>query len=84
MTANMTVNSIAIAGGAVGVSLIDALIEQNVLSAEDGAYILMRAQDQLISHLENPDAARTAKIIGELFDRADAKRQKVQAQGSCR
>jgi hypothetical protein len=73
----MTVNSIAIAGGAVAVSLIDALIEQKVLDAEAGAYILMRAQDRLIPHLENPDAARAARIIGELFDRAAAKRKQV-------
>ena len=55
----MTVDSIAIAGGAVAVSLIDALIERKILSAEDGQYILMRAQDRLVPHLENPDAARS-------------------------
>jgi len=73
----MTVNAIAIAGGAVAVSLVDALIEQKILTPESGAYILMRAQDRLIPHLENPDAARAAKIIGELFDRAAARRPKV-------
>jgi len=73
----MTVNSIAIAGGAVAISLIDALIEQSILSAEDGADVLMRAQDRLIPHLKNPDAALAANIIGELFDRAAARRQKV-------
>jgi hypothetical protein len=73
----MTVNSIAIAGGAVAVSLIDALIERKILSAEDGQYILMRAQDRLVPHLENPDAARASRIIGELFDRAAARREQV-------
>lgn len=64
----MTLNSIAIAGGALAVSLVDALIERDVLSAEDGKYLLMRAQDRLIPFLDNPDAARAARIIGELFD----------------
>jgi len=41
---------------------------RDVLSAEDGKCLLVRAQDRLIPFLDNPDAAGAARIIGELFD----------------
>lgn len=58
--------SVAIAGGAIAVALIDNLVRQNLLTPETGA-ILTDAQARLQPFLTSPDAVEAARIISGLF-----------------
>jgi hypothetical protein len=60
-------NSISIAGGAIAVALIDALVAQNVLSMDAKRGILAAAGNRLAPYANNPDASAAARLIGELL-----------------
>ncbi len=60
-------NSIAIAGGAVAVALIDRLVAGRILSASDARGVLTEAQRRLEPFVMNSDAAAAARIVSDLF-----------------
>jgi hypothetical protein len=70
--------SIAIAGGAVSVALIEFLTKTDVLTRDDAREILIDAKTRLGplmsittptgADLRNPDAVNAARIIAELYN----------------
>lgn len=62
-------NSIAIAGGAIIVSLIETMIARGILSADDARGVLVEAQERLVPFTMSADAAEAVRIIGDLHRR---------------
>ncbi len=65
-----TANAVAIAGGAIAASLLDMLIEREVITDADAAAICDAAQKSLLPYTGNGgDAVEAARIVGEAYAR---------------
>jgi hypothetical protein len=58
-------NALAIAGGAIAVTLIDTLVSRNILSAEDARSIVSAALSRVSAHasVERMDDAHDAVLV---------------------
>jgi hypothetical protein len=58
---------IAIAGGAVAVDLLEALVDKNILTLAESHAVLERSIATTALHFRTPEGAEATKIIGSLM-----------------
>ncbi len=63
-----SLNSIAIAGGAIASALINALVKKGLLTADEAVTALSDAQRQISVFIQSggSDAVEAARIVGDL------------------